>query len=395
MKKKIFIVISNLAGGGAQRVVSTISQELSSYYHLYLILHDGTKVNYPYQGEIVDLKTPVAKNVFKKLLNFFLRILRLISIKRNLRPHTVISFMEGSNFINLLSGKQGKRVVSVRNYKPKLAKSLIGKLNVFMIQHCYKKSDLIVAVSKGIKANLSGDFKFDEKKISVIYNPCNQSYIERKAAEEIDASYKTLFDQPVLITVGSLMEQKGQWHLIRAFKIIKEAVPDMKLFIVGEGGLRVYLEQLAADLGLKDEVILAGYQTNPFQFMSRSSIFALPSLFEGFPNVLLEAMGCSLPVIASDCTAGPREILAPEADYLFKTEQLEFGQYGMLVPVCSGVFHSGDEPLSREEKILADAVITLYNDNELKELYKKRSLERIKDFTSPKIVQEWVELIEG
>ena len=319
---------------------------------------------------------------------------RLKKHKKQIQPDAVISFMESSNFVNLISGKTGKTIISVRNLKSKLGEGFLGKISKALIKRLYKKSDLIVAVSKGVKADLVKNFQLEEGKIKVIYNPYNISLITKQGSEPLEERFNNIFQSPVVITVGSLIKQKGQWHLIRAFKNIKASNPDMKLVILGEGNLRPYLEKLVVELKMEDDIIMPGFNSNPFKFIKKSTIFVLPSLFEGFPNVLLEAMALGLPVVSSDCQSGPREILAPNTAIPTQTEKIEFAEYGLLVPVCFGKYYNGIEPLTKEEGILAEAVNRLINDTHVRAKYSQKSIERAEDFAVSRIVQQWVELIE-
>ena len=394
-KKNICFLISNLSGGGAQRVVSTLSRMLFSHYNLFIILHDAKKIAYDYQGSIVDLNTPVPKNVFLKAFNFILRIYRLKRIKRKLKPAAVVSYMEGSNFINLVSGNTGKTIISVRNYQSKLGKGYLGKLNKFLIRKLYRKSNLIIAVSDGVKADLVDNFQLDEGKINVINNPYDLEYINKKALEPLEEQYSSFFKYQVIVTAGSLMRQKGQWHLIRAFNAARKEIPEMKLVILGEGGLKSYFQQLIEELNMTDDVLMPGYKSNPFKFMTRSTAFILPSLFEGFPNVLLEAMTLGIPVIAADCPSGPREILAPDTNCTNQAIDLEYASYGLLVPVCDGTYYRSSDPLTREEEIMGRAIITLHQDRELLERYTLKSKQRAEYFEAGRIARQWVELIEG
>lgn len=394
MKSKLCLVTSNLAGGGAQRVVSRLSAALAENYEIYLILHDGQRIDYPYGGQIIDLKTPVVKSAAGKLVNFLRRLVRLRRVKAELKPAAVISFMESSNFINLCSGRQGKTVLSVRNYKSQQGRSLLGRFFHLVMKVLYRRGDLIVVPAEGLKADLVDSFKLDAVKIKVIHNPYDLEIIAEKAAEQLPGQFAEVFKEPVLLTAGSLVRQKGQGHLVRAFSEIRKSRPGLKLIILGEGPLRPYLEELIAGYGLEEDVFLPGFQANPFQFMAGSAIFVLTSVFEGFPNVLVEAMACGLPVVASDCPSGPREILAPGSDFSLQAEQVEYAPYGVLSPAGSGQLYSARKPLSTAEKMLGQAVLALLDDQELCESYRLKSKERAGDFSSGNIVREWVKVLE-
>ncbi len=396
MKKKLGLVISHLQEGGAQRVASILSFGLAEKYDLSLILHDGQKISYAYRGQVIDLQTPVTGNLFMRLLNFLIRIFKLKRFKSCNKPQAVISFMEGANFINILTGRTCRVIASVRNYKSRQTSGFIGQLFAVLIKVLYGHSDLIVAASEGIKTDLADNFSLPLNKIKVIYNPCDLDYIIEKSEEELDSSEKAFFEHgETLITVGSLTRQKGQWHLLRVLNEVRKSRPLVKLAILGEGELRGMLSDMITALQLKDEVLLAGFKNNPFKYMNRAKIFVLPSLYEGFPNALVEAMACGVPVVASDCPSGPREILAPETDFKYQTAEIELAQYGVLVPVCGNNLSQVDERLSEQEKTTSEAVIMLLKDKSLYDKYKALSLVRAKHFESNSIVKQWVEMING
>ena len=125
----------------------------------------------------------------------------------------------------------------------------------------------------------------------------------------MNPEFQELFSFPVVINVARLEEQKGQEYLIRSFVRIKKEIPLTKLVILGEGHLEHKLRDLAKGLGLEQDVVFLGWQKNPFKFLAYSKVFVLSSLWEGFPNTLLEAMALGLPVISTDCPSGPNEII--------------------------------------------------------------------------------------
>jgi glycosyltransferase involved in cell wall biosynthesis len=394
MNKTIVLLVSNLKGGGAQRVVSNLSKILSADYRLFICLHDVRDLSYPFHGKLIDLQIPPANNWLSKIVNFIKRIIKFKKIRHKINPDYVLSFMESSNFVNLLSGRVGKSIISVRNYKSKQGKGFTGITFNLLMKLIYNRSSKIVAASQGIKEDLIHTYQLDQSKISVIYNPVDLLYIREMSAAPLEKDYEYIFNHPVVITSGKMMKQKGQWHLIRAFSMVKRNLPDVKLVILGDGFLRSHLVSLIQSLGLKDDIKLLGFQENPFKFVYRASIFVLPSLYEGFPNVLLEAMACGVPVIASDCRSGPREILAPETDYSMQTDAIEFAKYGVLVPVCNGELSPASIALTKEEEYLAESIIKLYNNQSQCMLYKQLVKERINDFNLQQIAMQWIEQLE-
>ena len=114
--------------------------------------------------------------------------------------------------------------------------------------------------------------------------------------------------EKIIINVGRLVKEKGQMHLIRAFAKL-EASNNWKLVLLGDGYLRKDIEEIIQELKIEDRVFLAGAVKNVDEWLNRASLFVFPSISEGFPNALLEAMAIGLPVISFDCDAGPRDII--------------------------------------------------------------------------------------
>lgn len=394
MKPNIIFLISTLSAGGAQRVVSNLTFGLSDRYSIALALHNGEEIGYEYKANLIDLKIPVSTNYIMKFINVFRRASKMREIKKSLLPFATISFLEGSNYVNILAQGKGKTIISVRNYKSKQANGLLGYLGSFMMKKLYDRSDCIIAPSRGIRKDLIRSFQIDESLIKVIYNPYDVEKIQRYAAEVIDPAHSDIFTDPVIITVGSFLRQKGQWHLIRAFKEVLKEFPNLKLVILGKGGLEQYLRKLIQDNDLLRSVFLLGFQDNPYKYISKSSVFVFPSLFEGFPNALVESMACGTPVISSDCRSGPREILAPETNFDFETEVIEYADFGLLTPVCDGRFHDAGTPLTKEEKVLAEAIVKLFSNKAMLAHYKNRGIERAKHFTLEDISKQWIRVID-
>ena len=184
-------------------------------------------------------------------------------------------------------------------------------------------------------------------------------------------------------------------HLIRAFQNVVKSIPNAHLYIMGEGELEQPLKRLITELHLENSITMTGYIKNPHGIYSQCEAFVFPSLFEGLGNVLLEALAFDMPIISSDCEAGPREILAPNTDLQAKATDVEFAEYGVLVPVCDGGHFNSTEPLTEQEECLAKAMIRLHNDTDIKGKYRAKAKERMKDFNKQLIMNEWVNVIEG
>jgi glycosyltransferase involved in cell wall biosynthesis len=406
-KKNILLIIYNLTEGGAQRLASNLSIELAKNYNVYIVLNEN-KITYPYKGEIFVLNSKATKNLFKKAKEFVYRIKKIKEIKRNIKADCSISFLEDSNIINLCANCGDKRFISLHSdYPLKRMKGVIKIIYTILCKMYYKRSDKIIVVSKYTKKLLIDKLKIKENKIAVIYNFINVNYITKRSKEHLQNFEDIFNNKEIIINVGRLTYQKGQWYLIRGFKKIKEIFPNYKLIIIGDGDLRKYLLELSNALQLKTfniwekmdlndsyDVYFLGFQENTFRFMELSKLFVFTSLWEGFPLSILEAMACSLPVISTDCYSGPREILAPNTDVLCKTKEIEKADYGILIPEGDKKKKNYDDPLTYMENCLVEATKVVLEDENLYGYYKEKSLIRANDFDKNQIINKWVALIE-
>jgi glycosyltransferase involved in cell wall biosynthesis len=180
-------------------------------------------------------------------------------------------------------------------------------------------ADLIVAVSAGVADDLSTQTGIARDKIQVIYNPVIASSLFSDAASDPGHPWFQPGEPPVVLSVGRLEKQKDFPMLVRAFSLVTVR-HRARLMILGEGPERDTLERTVSDLGLTEQVALPGAKLNPYPFVSRAAVFALPSQWEGFGVVLVEALALGVPVVSTNCAHGPLEIL-------------DEGKLGMLVPV--------------------------------------------------------------
>lgn len=200
-----------------------------------------------------------------------------------------------------------------------------------------------------------------------IYNPIPIEDIKRLSEDESELSEKEkeLIKKPYLVSVARMIESKGQGDLVEIYSELKKSGIEEKLYIVGDGDYRGKLEKKIKDFGLEEDVILIGQKSNPYIWMKNATLFLHASYGEGLPTVFLESMSCGTPVIAYDCPTGPKEILGN-------------GKYGEIVPL-------GDK------KIFQEKVLHILKNREILEKYEKIIEERIKDFSSKTIIQEFKE----
>jgi len=182
------------------------------------------------------------------------------------------------------------------------------KLLPRLMRGAYPKADGIVAVSAGVADDLATTLGLPRESIRVIYNPVVTPRMLEMSQEPLEHEWFGADQPPVILSVGRLTAAKDYATLLRAFAVLRER-RSARLVILGEGEERQALEQLAVELGIQDDVALPGFVRNPYSYMRAVAVFVLTSRWEGFGNVLAEAMACGTPVVSTDCPSGPAEII--------------------------------------------------------------------------------------
>ena len=240
---------------------------------------------------------------------------RLVRYLRRTRPRVLLSAMEHANLVGLwsrrLSGVPVRAVASVHAaFPPQFLESQRGwgRLVLWLAWRAYRQADAVVAVSRGVADDLLHKVGLPADRVHVIHNPIVFPALAARAAEPLDDPWFAAGQPPVVLGVGRLEAQKDFGTLIRAVARLVRDRP-VRLRLLGEGPQRPALEALVRECGLDAVVQLPGFVENPFAHMRRARVVVLSSVFEGFGNVLVEAMACGTPVVSSDCPSGPSEIL--------------------------------------------------------------------------------------
>lgn len=395
----IGILIAALVPYGAEKAATRLAQGLKERGADVTILVTDTQTSVQ-SGDvpIIPILHGSELNLAEKLFYAPLQYIRLHRIIKKEQFDVLISFMERANIFNLaLPGRQ-KRIITIHSFLKRSLQErhIIQRLPAKLFYTFFiNRADLTICVSKVMMDDFLNTFPAKPDKLKVIYNPCDIEQMLSLAQEPIDARYHKLFEGNVIIHVGRFSKDKGQWYLIRAFKKILNTIPDVSLVFLGDGELRGYAEKLAYDLGIADKVHFLGLQKNPFKFMSRATVFSFPSLWEGFPVALVEALICRAAVIAADCKSGPRELLAPDTDFSQIAQGIEKAEYGILIPPFDGELKDAYSPPTKEESMLAEALLTLLQDSSLRQHYKQVSFRRVDAFRNDRIIDEWMNLLKN
>ncbi|MFA0441890.1 glycosyltransferase [Vibrio sp. 10N.222.51.C12] len=379
MKNNAAFLINSLAGGGAERVVSTLLNNFIDDYDCTLIVFDKT-IDYDLDPRIniVSLDMQSSSGVVNFLLLPILAF-KLSKVLKSLDIKVLVSFLHRANYVNCLSKlfSSHKVVISERIASSSLYAdgSLLSKVSNFLVKHLYAKADLIISVSHAIKMDLQRNYNISVKQ-EVIYNPYDIDLIHSKSKELVEIDMKN-----AVVTVGSLSKRKGHAGLLKAFSLL--SCQDTQLVILGVGDQLDTLTALSETYGIASRVTFLGFDSNPYKYLAKAKLFVLNSESEGFPNVLAEALVCGCAAISTDCLSGPREILAPGTDYTHQLKDgVELAKYGVLVPT-----HRPD--------MLHDAFESLIRDEDKLHSLRQSAYEAIHTFSIEQIASRYLEVING
>ena len=379
--KKIGILVPSLSDGGAEKVAANLSiiyTELG--YDVYTILYEN-KVSFEYNGKIIDLNIRKRKGIFKifKDLEIYFKVKK---VKKKYNFDVVVSHLPKTDLFNALTKGNEKVVTTIHNNIAIDYPTYMKKLLPYIV----KKSDLIASVSKVGENDLKRDY--NATNVKTVYNPQMLEKIEDLSKEKITEVPLDQFKGNTIINVGRLSNQKGQWHLIRAFSKVLETKKDARLVLVGRGEHEQKFKDLIRKLNIEGKVIFTGFNSNPYKFLSKSDIYVSTSIHEGLPMTYIEAMSLGLPIISTDCISGPREIIAPDK-FGKEIDYNEVLSYGMLVPNFANIESIDDIKLSEEEIKLADKINKILDDKDLYQSLSEKAKFRSQEFDYKNIKKVW------
>ncbi|MBR1472593.1 MAG: glycosyltransferase, partial [Lachnospiraceae bacterium] len=299
-KKHIAIVVQNLHNGGAERMAANLSAELAKYYEVYLIVFDAADAIYPYGGKLIDLKVPPLQegSVPQRVWNSLSRIRKLRYLKKRLKIDATISHMDGANLVNILSD-MGDRRISVYHSMPSFetTDAFADRMLQRAIGHC---SDRYLVVSGPALQDMHRNFGVPLDKLQCIYNFVDIPKAHQMMAEALPQETVDFYQRhdKVIVHAGRLIPLKAQQRLIRILGGFRAQGKNVSLVLLGEGEERGKLEECVRKTGVEDHVLMPGEVRNPFPYFKHADVFALCSVYDGLPMVLIEALACGCPVVS-------------------------------------------------------------------------------------------------
>ena len=313
---RIGIYLHDLAGGGVERMRLNLVREFAMAGTApHLFLHAA-------RGENLAALPPDVPVTVLGTRRTAADLLALVRQLRRHRPNVLLSSLGHNNIVAALAAalaRTGTRAILTQHNA--LSAELGQGWKYRALPAAYRVAAPLaarfVAVSQGVADDLSRTTGIARRRIEVIGNPVIDAGFAARAAQKLPHPW-FLDEAPVFVTAGRMVRQKDHATLLAAFARRREIGP-ARLIVLGNGPLEPELRQQAASLGIAADLAFPGYVENPLPWFRHAAAFVLSSQYEGFGNVLVEAMGCGLPVIATDCPHGPAEIL-------------DSGRFGILVP---------------------------------------------------------------
>lgn len=366
--KKLLLIVPSLHQGGLEKVCAATARLMQPYFDVQIAIFDSRNVAYDIKGiPVADLRLPSRPDKIGKIINVWKRGRKLRSLKKREGIDIAYSFGPTANLANIASGGGACRWLGIRSY--------MDMGNPKQIRLFCKSADRVICCSETICREVQDKYHCD--KAVTLQNPFDRKEVKQLSEqEEAELPWN---DGRILISMGREDPVKGFWHLLKSFALVHEKLPDVKLMIIGKGEFTEY-RKLAVGLGIDDAVYFTGLKKNPYPYLRKGSMYVLTSYYEGFPNAMVEAMSMGLPVIATDCMTGPREILEDK--------------YGILIPNMCPDADFDPANITDEERSLAQEITALLEDEEKMEHYRGMAYRRAADYTAESYIakiRKWAE----
>jgi len=382
MKKKIVFIISSYEINGVCTVVKNLVGNLDrNKFKIILFIEKIAKRHFPIDKDIkvINIDIKPQQGLLNNIRNVWGILKSIQMADKTEKPDVFLSFGSLPNCYTLLALRvleksRAKVIISEHseglfvNYRRKeLKRRILAPIYKVMIYFLYRLADNVISVSENIARLVKRLFFVKEERVKVIHNPVDISNIRDLSMQRVDdIAFKD--HAHYLAVISRLSREKGIEYLMAAMAGLKSNM-NLQLLIIGEGEQAGELKELSTNYGIDDRVQFLGWQENPFKYLSKCDVFVLPSIYEGFPNVILEAMACGVPVIASRCTEGTEELIDNFTN-------------GLLVP-------------PQDVDGLSKAIAGLLDNKELRETISNNAHERVKRFGVSHIIRQYEEALGG
>ena len=375
----VAIIVNLLQGGGAERCAADLSIYFAEHGFNVIFFTDlSFAVKYEYKGKLVNFTYHLEGSDKEAVADKADELRRL---KDQYDIDISISFMQFANYMNVLSKGNEKVILTTHSVNYEYAKN---QNSVYWAEETfrdlYQYADLITFPSEYCRQEWIEHYADRNSITRTIYNPVHMMHVHESKDKE-----------NIIIAVGRMHSIKRQWHMIRAFKRVKEKMADSRLIILGDGELRKSLEDLTDRLGLTDDVEMPGNVTNVQDYLEKSKVFVMTSRMESLGSAALEAMSAGVPVVSCDIPGGIREALDIFSEQVEITEPIQ-GECGILVPNIKEFY---TDHLTCEEKILADEIIHLLKENQIRLKMVEKAKTRAELFSLEVIGKVWMKEITG
>ncbi len=392
---KILFLIPSLGGGGQEKAGMLFCNYLMQYHEVTaLCFEEARPGEYNYQCPIIRIPIATSQGIVGKLIAAIQRVRAIRKVKIQLRPDVAVAYGNTAIILNVLSSTGEKKIASVRQSFNVLIKqkSFSARTHLQLYVWSLRRSDLIVPVSKNINAELKKYYRINNDLF--INNGFEPVPISVQGKEDVSFMEG---NRQWLIHSGRFDPSKGHWHLVRIYARVKKHLPGCGLILLGgkdtssaagkdiEDYCKVYLQEQnlrwsETGDGTAD-VLFLGHQSNPYKYLQKATVFVFPSLWEGFPNALLEAMACGLPAVAADCATGPADLLREGQD-----------AFGVLLRAFEDDFYAREDNTDLEQQWSEQLVELLSNKQQLKYLA-AQSTKRAGLYHGERIGNQWNQII--
>lgn len=381
-KKNLLLIVPKIDQGGLERVCVRTARILEPCFHITIAIFDARDPAYDLTGlHVYDLHAPVKNSKIGKVLRVLQRAYRLRRIKKKEKIDISYSFGPTANRANVAAGGRGEIWCGLRSWI-----DLEKKEELKLVA---QKSARLICCSKMLARLTEQECGISGAK--VLYNPYRIEELEESAQQRED-DLPDWKDCEVLITLGREDDVKCFWHLIKAFYLLHQKRPQTRFAIVGYGSFTGY-KKLAEELGIGDAVCFAGRRKNPFPWLQMADLYVAASVYEGFPNAIVEAMALGCPVMSTNCMTGPAEILTEDFEKVLDAKEIIEGEYGVLIPPIEDPNVNLDPSvITPEEHRMAAVMEDLLSDREKLARYSAAAKERAKTFTEEAYREKFLQI---